>query len=180
MQEKKSETKDRTHIWCVWNSSKGDLTVKEGSAAAHVGCWERGPTAREHGRLSAEENFSGASLLAQGLRLSVSTAESMRSVPGHRTKIPDATCCSQDKTKKTQPNPKPFNVLIVVAATLIVHRHKNTSQCILKKGKFYWLQILSLMKLKKNHKLLPNSLKNVQRREVILEENREKCSHPFP
>ena len=168
------------YIWFIWNSSKGNLIVKERSVVAYVGCRERGPTAQEYGRLFRWENYSATSLVVQWLRLSASTAESTGSTPGRRTKILGATCCSQYKikTNKETKNPRLFNVLIVVVATLIIYRYKNIPQCILKKDKL--IANFIPHKTKKNHKLLPNSLKNVQRREVILEENRKKCFHPFP
>ena len=167
------------YIWFIWNSSKGSLTVKERSVSAW-GVGRGDPLHKNMGDFLAWENYSATSLVVQWLRLSASTAESMGSTPGRRTKILGATCCSQYKikTNKETKNPRLFNVLIVVVATLIIYRHKNKPQCILKKRKLTANFIPH--KTKKNHKLLPNSLKNVQRREVILEEDRKKCFHPFP
>ena len=48
-----------------------------------------------------KSNSQGTSLAVQWLRLGASTAGGTGSIPGHGTKIPHATLCSQKKKKKS-------------------------------------------------------------------------------
>lgn len=91
----------------------------------------------------------------------------MRSAPWSqslRSRMPQQPRQNQKNTA----NPKPFNVLIVVAATLIVHRHKNTSQCILKKEQILLIANFSPHETKK--KSVTQLFKKCSGK-VILEEN---------